>query len=72
MPQLNEEQQKDVEERKERFKKGYEKLILETQVEIMYKPEYVPVANQFFGTIVVADFVDIKYRNPSPIHAPKN
>ncbi len=70
--QLNEEQVKDVAERIEKFKKEYERLCLQYQVEIMTKPEFQHATNGIFGVVVMADFVDLKYRNPSPLHAPKN
>ncbi len=72
MPQLNEEQQKDCADRIESFKKEYEKLCLSHQVEIMTFPSLEHMAHGMFGVLVKADFVDLKYRNPSPIHAAKN
>lgn len=67
MPQLNEEQQKDVAERKQAFDMEYKALCTKYQIEIMTKPDFVPTQGGFFGIVVMADFVDLKYRVPSPI-----
>lgn len=67
MPTLNAEQQKDVEERRAAFKKEYEALCRKYSVEIMTMPNFVPTQAGFFGVVVAADFVDLKYRTPSPL-----
>ncbi len=69
---LNEDQIKDITTRIDGFKKDYEKLCAQYQVEIMTKPEFQHATSGVFGVVVLADFVDLKYRNPSPLHAPKN
>ncbi len=73
MPELNEAQKADCTSRIEKFKKSYEALVQQLQVEIMTVPTFQHANNSgLFGVVVMADFVDLKYRNPSPLHAQKN
>ena len=69
MPQttLNEAQVKDIDERRDAFKKEYEELCRKYSVEIMTMPNFVPTPDGTFGVVVAADFVDLKYRTPSPL-----
>lgn len=68
-PQLNEAQVADINERREAFKKEYEELCRKYSVEIMTAPNFVPTPDGTFGLVIAADFVDLKYRVPSPLKA---
>lgn len=67
MSELNEAQVKDIDERRVAFKKEYEELCRKYNVEIMTMPNFVPTQDGTFGIVVAADFVDLKYRMPSPL-----
>lgn len=71
MPHLTPEQRKDVEERTQAFAQDLDALKTKYQVDIGYMPQWIQGPPGAFVTVVVADVIDMKYRNPSPLHAAK-
>ncbi len=70
---LNEEQLKDIAERRAGFMKEIDALRLKWGCRIGCMPEYVPKPDGTWGTVVLIDAVDTKYqaKGESILHAPK-
>ncbi len=69
--QLTKEEEKDRAERVAEFRKIHEEARERLQVDVGFMPQYVPTPEGFFGTVVVSDYIDLKYRHPSPLdHVP--
>lgn len=58
---LTDEQQKDVEERTKQFVERYQALVTELQIDFGQMPQYVPLGNGLFGTIIFNQPTDKKY-----------
>ena len=61
MNELTTEQKQDVEERTKKFLEGYQALVSETQIDFGQMPQYVPLGNGLFGTVIFNQPTDKKY-----------
>lgn len=57
---MDDEAIKELEGRKAKFLEGYGRLREECQVDIFFKPEYIPDGKGGFQTVVYQNLVDLK------------
>lgn len=67
MSTLTDDQKKDIGERIAKFKEAHQKLVADLQVDIFPSPIWVPVTPTAYGTGLSMEYMDLKYRNPSPL-----
>lgn len=68
MQELTDEQKQDVEERTKKFLDGYQALVAEHQIDFGQMPQYVPLGNGLFATVIFNQPTDKKYLSvPSPL-----
>lgn len=65
---LTEEQQKDVVQRSEAFKAGYQKLVNDLQMDFLWIPQFVPNKEGTYSIGIGVQLMDRKYMpTPSPL-----
>lgn len=72
VPVLTPEQEADVQSRIESFKKEYKELVQNYQVDVNATPHMIPAGPYLYGVAIGMEYIDLKYRNPSPILSPLN
>lgn len=57
----------DFEERKKEFMSRYEAMVNELRVDVASMPQYFPMGNGAFGTMLIKDVIDLEKQSvPSP------
>ncbi len=67
MNELTPEQKQDIQERSDKFIEGYKKLADELQMDFGQYPQYVPLGNGLYGTMIYSTPRDKKYL-PTPVN----
>ena len=67
MNKLTPEQQKDVEERIELFKKDFLAIVDKYEMDFVCYPQYIQNSEGQFSTVAQMTLMDKRYMNPSPL-----